>query len=144
MKMRREMKAIHIKGSDYLTSEQQKGVALHLSTYDIPTEVRADFDETSGVLHIFFDYIDQERTQTRPQKLADHFCVKLGQNSGKILGFEVQVKKYDVKEVLVTISKAVKAEIPRLKRFNQKANYEIVSSVLSRKRDDLVEAAAAP
>lgn len=131
----------------YLTDAKTRGLGLHLSSYDVPRTGKVDFDKLAGVLNIDFEYIDQEPFSER--ELADHIYVKVGKNSGKIIGFAIPVERYKIGEVRLTISNALEAvdraleqKIPKLKRFNQRENYELVRSVLNQNRS-LMEATAA-
>lgn len=136
------MTAIQIQADDYLTSHRARGLALRLSTYDIPRSARAEFDEKAGVLHILFDYIDHEPSRTQRLTAAEHTCVKVGKHSGKILGFEISTEKYKIKEVLVMVGKALEDQIPHLSRYNEQENYRFVNTVLEKLGPPLAEAAA--
>jgi uncharacterized protein YuzE len=102
--------------------------------------VEGKLDKSTGVFHIFFKYLDQE--EAIPKKLDDEITLKVGKNSGKILGLEIQVHKRGVHQIALQIKKAVQSEIPNLRKFNQRANYEVVSSVLDHKRDSIFSESA--
>jgi hypothetical protein len=138
------MKPIEIRVSEFLTEKKVNGIAVHLSTYDVPRGARAGFDQKSGILNLAFDYIDEE--PARQHALTDHIAVNVGKNSGKILGLQVSVAKYKIGEVHVNFEKALEEvdralveEIRHLKRANQSANYELVRSVLNESRSVVAE-----
>jgi hypothetical protein len=108
----------------------------------VPREfgVEGTFDK-DGILHIFFRYLDQEEAVTKV--ISSKLRMKLGKHSGKILGFEVETTKHDIKEITLNIDQAIQRELPRLTKFNQRANFEVIKSVIDRHRDALQELAFA-
>ena len=130
------MNRVLIKADEYqlIGQEAGKGYLIQLSPYDIPKEVSAQKDP-DGVFHVFLKYLDDEPAETRD--LNERLKMKVGKNSGKILGFEVQVDKYDVHEVALQINEAVDQELSHLTKFNQKANYQVVQAVLNDNREPL-------
>ncbi len=133
----------------YVTEAKTRGLGLHLSSYDVPRTGKVDFDKRTGVLNIEFEYIDQEPVIDGEQ--IDHIYVKVGKNSGKIIGIAIPVQKYKIGEVRLTVSNALEAvdraleqKISKLKRFNQRENYELVRSVLNQNRSVMEATAAAP
>ncbi len=115
-------------------------IELSLSPYDLPREVEGRLDKATAIFHIFFRYLDQE--EAVPKRLNDTITMKIGKNSGKILGFEIQVEKLGIQEIAVQITHAVQSEIPHLTKFNQKANFEVIRSVLDRNKDSIFSEAA--
>lgn len=110
-------------------------IELSLSPYDLPREVEGKLDKSTGVFHILFRYLDQEPAVAR--QIDDEITINVGKNSGKILGFEVQVRKGGIRQIELQTTRAVENEIPRLQRVNQKANFEVVRSVLESRRDSI-------
>lgn len=127
-----------IKAEEYqlIGKESGRGVSIELSPYDMPREVEGRFDKEEGVLHIDFKYLDQEEALLK--KIGDSLKMKVGKHSGKILGFEVSVTEHNIKKVeLMTVQQmdeAIDNAIPDLPRFNQRANYKVVKSILDQKR----------
>lgn len=135
------MSVITLKAKEYqvLAQETEKGYSIELSAYDIPREVEGKLDPKSGVFHIDFKYLDQEEAVVK--KLTDELNMKLGRYSGKILGFEVEVAEHGINNVTLKLAQAVQAEISKeisnLRKFNQKANYKIIQSILKRKQEPI-------
>jgi len=143
------MKPIKIAAEAYRTDESHKGLALYLSTYDVPRQARADFDAKAGVLRIRFDYVDAEPAKIEP--LTRDSDVLLGKHSGKILGFDVRVNEHRIHEVTLKVSQvlqdlsnALDSRIAQLSRVNQKMNHALVRKLMAdrRNRASFVEAAA--
>ena len=141
------MRAVRIKIPEPST-DTARVLGLELAGYDIPRSASSCFDESTGILRIDFEYIDTE--PEREAKLTDHVSVRLGRNSGKILGLVIEAKKHGISEVRVSISNALEEvdqalgeKIPHLKRFNQQANYRLVKSVLNQNSAIVAQTAAA-
>lgn len=128
------MSLVTIRAEEYekVGQETAKGYSIELAPYDIPREVEGKLDKEMGVLHIDFKYVDKE--DFVPKQLNERLTVKVGKYSGKILGFDVAVKKYDIQEVALILTQAVDDEIPKLTKYNQRANYKVIRSVLDRNR----------
>jgi hypothetical protein len=124
------MKAIKITASEYKRSSESgsTGLSIQLSPIDIPREIVSRFDKETGILHIDFQYSDNEECISK--SFNDKVNTKVGKHSGKILGFEIKVAKYDIGELAVTIETAVEKELPRLAKFNERENYKIINSLV--------------
>lgn len=128
------MGSIMLRSEDYriIGRETDHGYSLELSAYDIPREVKATYDQPGGILHIDFVYLDNE--ESVPKNLSATLRMKVGKHSGKILGFELEVEKYEIHTVNLTLQRAVEAEIPKMKPFNQRANFQVIRSILERQQ----------
>ena len=140
------MSRVIIKAEEYrlIGTESDKGYSIELSPYDMPREVEGSFDKESGVFHILFKYLDREEAVIK--EISESLKMKLGKYSGKILGLEIEVRKGNIREIaLVTvqeIDRAIEVELPRLKKYNEKANYKVVKSVIHRNREPIFGALA--
>jgi hypothetical protein len=129
------MSTVKVTPSDVRSSETDKGILIELSPYDIPRTVKGTFDKQAGVFHIDFEYPDKEESQSR--SFNHKLNIKVGKHSGKILGFEIKVAKFDIKEIALTIQAAVDEQLPRLEKFNERENYKLVSSLVQRHKEPL-------
>lgn len=132
-------KKIQLHAQDYMTDSNKRGLLLQLSVYDVPRLLTSDFDEKTGVLKIEFQYLDQEPART--EDLQNHLSLRVGKESGKIIGIDVPVEKFRIEEVLIGISHRLRDRADALPRQNQRSNYEFVSSVLDANKQSLAEAA---
>ncbi len=126
-------------------TESGKGYSIQLSPYDMPKEVEARFDKDSGTFHILFRYLDEEEAVTK--EISETLRMRVGKHSGKILGFEIEVARLNIKAIaLVTVQQvdqAIESELPRLTKYNQKANYRVVRSVIDKNQEPIFGALAA-
>lgn len=88
------MSVIQIKGEKYDLREKDsgKGYSIELSYFDMPQEVEGKYEKEKGIFHIDFHYPDKEEAIFKP--IGEDLRIKVGKKSGKILGFEVEVKKF--------------------------------------------------
>jgi hypothetical protein len=137
------MGRVTIKAEEYqlVGSESDRGVSIELSPYDLPREVEASFDKHAGVLHLTFKYVDEEEAVSK--EMRHSLKMKVGKHSGKILGFEIPVTERNIKKVELQLDEAIDSALPTLRRFNQKANFKVVKSILDRKRDPIFSSLAA-
>jgi hypothetical protein len=140
------MKSVIIRPEDYITKESRAGVHLFLSLYDVPREMRGNYDEQTKEFRIDFVYSDAEASSPTP--LDDKITMLVGKNSGKILGFVVHTEKlpnltisFGLKRTIQDIVGGVRKRAEGLKTFNQKENYRLIESVLEKNRDSLSAAA---
>ena len=128
------MGLVRIRAEEYAPKEEYTGkkMSIELSPYDIPREVKGELDRQSGIFHIYFQYPDKEESVTND--LNEKLSIKVGKYSGKILGFEVKVVKYDINELVLIIVSAVDQQIPKIKRFNELENYKLIRSVVKREQ----------
>ncbi len=131
------MTRVTIKAEEYelVGSESQRGLRIELSPYDLPREVETRYDKEAGVLHIDFQYVDQEEAVQK--EMRNSLKMKVGKHSGKILGFEIPVTERNIRKVEVQLDEAIDSALQTLHRFNQKANYRVVKSILDRKREPI-------
>src|SRR5437870_9940540 len=73
------------------THENIRGVDITvvMSTYDVPEAVRGNYDESLKRFVIEFRYIGDEPYTCREQ--ADNIALRIGKNSGRLYGIEVNV-----------------------------------------------------
>jgi len=128
------MGSITLKSEDYqvIGRKTDHGYSIELSAYDIPQEVKVGYIQKDGILHIDFTYLDNEESISKD--LSSKSRMKVGKHSGKILGFELEVEKYEINTVNLTLQRAVEAEIQKVKPFNQRANFQVIRSILDRQQ----------
>lgn len=132
------MNVVKITASEYTTSQQEgdptKGLSIRLSPLDIPLEIKGSL-LNDGVFHIDFVYPDKEESTSRV--FNEQVSVKIGKHSGKILGLEIKFLKHDIKEMLLTLDAAVKKELPRLAKYNERENYRLINRLVQAHREPL-------
>lgn len=141
------MARVIIREEDYRPQgkESGRGLVIELSPYDMPREVETKYDKDSGVLRLDFKYVDQEEALNKDA--GPGLKMRVGKYSGKILGFEFSASEQNIKKVkLVAIQQvdmAIDNALPNLQKFNQRANYKVVRSILDRKREPILASLAA-
>ncbi|HKZ39938.1 MAG TPA: hypothetical protein VJ044_03200 [Candidatus Hodarchaeales archaeon] len=131
------MTLVKIKAEEFTGPKEDagKGLSIELSPYDIPRDVKGLYEKESGIFHIDFQYPDNE--EFVPKRWNDKVTIKSGKYSGKILGFEVKVDKYDITKLALTIISAVDKQIESLQKFNEKENYKLIRSVVDKQREPI-------
>ena len=121
--------------SNLRENEPGHGYSIQLSYFDMPQEVEGKLDKTKGIFHITFHYPDKEEGRLKP--LSSGVQMNVGKHSGKILGFEVEIKKSDIREVSLRIPQMVHDASSKITKINQKKNYSIVQKVLNEFKEPL-------
>lgn len=117
------------------------GQSFGLSAFDVPRSAACQFDRGTKRLVIRFMYPDDE--SGRRATLTEGVTAEVGRHSGKILLIAVDVPRHaDESAVVRLIQKALTKQIPNLTRFNEKANYELVSSAIFENRSDVAKCVA--
>jgi len=128
------MSTVKIKAEEYVTTTDDDGIKLSLSPYDVPREIKPAYNNATGILSIDFIYIDEEKPHPQTQGILDSVTMRVGQHSGKILGFDIDTRRYrNLTEICFEISH-IAATTPGLK-FNQRENYRVVGSILNANKD---------
>jgi hypothetical protein len=119
--------------------DREQHLGFHLSTFDIPLDATADIDKAAGLVTFRFKYVDDEAPGPS-QKLTDDIYIDVGRNSGKLLAVRINCKRYPAGQVHVKFHKAMD-EIDRAfgrtaknLKTHQRANYELVRSVIDENR----------
>src|SRR5690606_22213962 len=73
-------------------TEEARSVRIELSVspYNVPQQVRGQFDQAKRLFVIDFQYIDDE--PTRSMKVDDHVIASVGRKSGRVYSLAVDVK----------------------------------------------------
>jgi hypothetical protein len=107
--------------------------------------VEAAYEKESGVLRLDFNYVDQEEAISK--EVGHGLRMKVGKHSGKILGFDFDVEEHNINKIqlkaIQEVDQVIDAALPKLRKFNQLANYRIVRSILDRKREPILASLAA-
>ena len=125
-------------------TRRQDGVhiSVSVSPYDVPDAVRGMFDRSIDRFLIEFRYLSQEEWSRR--KHDDYISLRVGKNSERIYGIEIDVKGLQAKAVglRVQLAKLVNraiddelADVPGSQP--RQANYELAKSVISDRRESL-------
>jgi hypothetical protein len=111
-------------------------IAVSLSPYDIPDAVRGRFESRLGRFVIEFSYIEAEKWDLHPHR--EGLFLRVGKNSGRLYGIEVDVKQHHGQPIALTmrlpklVSKAIDAELAQNRKADSRQeNYELAKSVLS-------------
>lgn len=127
------MSSVALRAEDYqqVGQESSEGYSVELSSYDIPREISIEAD-AGHVVRIYFKYAAVEEAAEQNKELTEHIRMSVGKHSGKILCIEIDSAGFDSKQTAVAIRRHLNDMIPSLAKFNQRANYKVISSVLDR------------
>jgi hypothetical protein len=129
---------IQVDPSQYERLPEQADVRFEVfvSPYDIPERVRGRYDEAEKRFVIEFEYIVDE--EFKRKAINRHLYARVGKQSGRILGFEVDGDLLRARHVAVDL-KMFEDAIDRLspKRNRPERNYEITKRILEGKSDEL-------
>ena len=89
-------------------------IEVHMSPYDIPDAVRGEYNKYTNRFVIEFRYIGEE--PWRAQTIAEHVVARIGKNSGRIYGLEVNVDALKASSVEFALLPAITEGIDRLAR----------------------------
>lgn len=125
------MSSVALRAEDYQSVGQQsgEGYSVTLSPYDIPKEISVGIGEP-GVVFIRFKYDDEEEAAEKSKELNPHVKLWVGKHSGKILSIQSDTEVFSADKSAV-IPQSIAEAIPQLNKFNQQANYRVISSILS-------------
>lgn len=123
-------------------------VDLFLSPYQIPQKVRGSYDPSSGRLLIEFRYMVDEAYHV--ERIADHVWARLGDHSGRVVGFEVDVDQLRASSVTLSVPEPANDAYDALVRTWQSwtaqsvaganvENYHVTAKVLADKHDEVLE-----
>lgn len=103
-------------------------VALSLSAYDVPRTVTVSRDQ-QGSWRIGFEYIDNEGGDGR--RIGNDVDLYVGRKSGKILAIETKFHAPPASNQVPTlIADALRSEVPKVQRDNQRLNYRLVERIV--------------
>lgn len=110
-------------------------IELSVSPYDIPSEVRGDFDEGRRRFVIEFKYLQDEPWILRASE--PHVALRIGKHSHRLYGVEVDVNALNAKQVSLKVKarEEVNAAIEGLAEregSNAFVNYKAVESILQK------------
>jgi hypothetical protein len=123
-----------------LTEEGGVTVELTISPYDLPHHVRGEYDKSKNRFVIEFQYIQEEPYTL--QASGDSVDVRVGKNSNRVYGFEIDTDALKADEVVLRVrarervNKALEdfVEASRPSR-RPRDNYQAVKSILQKKPD---------
>ncbi|MDR3724227.1 MAG: hypothetical protein P4K83_07035 [Terracidiphilus sp.] len=72
-------------------------VSYHVAPHDVPKAVRGGYDKSTDHFVIELRYLDCESFKS--QKLDEYVTLRLGENSKRLLGIELNIKKFGVSRV---------------------------------------------
>jgi len=125
-----------------LSHETHGGVEiiLSLSPYDLPDAVRGLFDKHKDKFIIEFRYIQEEKLRTiGSDELNDLISLRIGRNSGRLYGIEVNVNKAKANAVAHTIRTInyMLDFIINQPDFKRKDNFNVAKKLLNSKCDSI-------
>lgn len=126
-------------------SEVIRGVEVTVlaSPYDVPDAVRGRYDEDQRRFIIEFRYFDEEEWW-RDEK-DKHLALRIGRNSGRLLGIEINVDALKANEVKLqlAIPRLVSKAIERLRddpdRARKRDHYKIAGQVIAHQQNQLLD-----
>ncbi|MGQ0814841.1 MAG: hypothetical protein ACT4O1_10305 [Gemmatimonadota bacterium] len=117
---------------------------VFVSPYDVPEAIRGRYDERKKRFLIEFKYIQNEPWRLQPQD--DHVALRLGENSGRLQGIEVDVVALKAAHIKLDLINRVERTIERAasghgiaaaqKRIPED-NYHIALDVIETKKDEI-------
>jgi hypothetical protein len=117
-------------------------ISVALSPYEIPDAVRGVFDSTLKQFVVEFRYLAQEAWL--PRRHDDYITLRVGKNSGRIYGIEIDVIAMKAKAVGLTmhlpkmVNRAIDKELRTVEgRARRETNYQLAKSAISDERDML-------
>lgn len=105
------------------------------SPYDVPSAVRARYDEETGRLLIEFQYITQEPEPVIAIPIDGHHSFYLGRKSRRIRSVDLDVHRYDQRRVAREIQQAI--ESLSLSKVANEANRQIAMRAIQGKAGKL-------
>lgn len=122
---------------------QIRGVEINvlLSPYDVPRAVRGYYDNGIDRFVIEFSYLEDEPWSRSSQD--PNIALRIGKNSQRLLGIEVNVKAVEAEavELKMHVAAAVSKAIEHLaSQHNRKeASYEVAKNVIADRQGQLFE-----
>jgi hypothetical protein len=136
--------------SDELNPERQENirgveVSVFYAPYDVPIAVRGYYDNNLKRFVIEFQYTEPE--QYKVKRDVEHIYVRVGKESQRLYGFEIDVDALNVNEVSLRVAyRELKAALNNLIREplspRRKGNYQVISDALTANRDKVFSALA--
>lgn len=118
--------------------EHEGGVTIEMSVspYDVPNEVKGDFDKESKRFLIEFKYLQDE--PWKRESHGEHVFLRVGKHSHRLYGIEVDVTALGTDSVELKVqarervNSALEAISHRHTHSNELVNYKAVESVLQK------------
>jgi len=111
-------------------------VNVFMSPYDVPEAVRGRYDVAVGRLLIEFKYFDEEKPVV-DEPHGDHIVLRVGKNSGRLLGIQLDADALKAKQVgLRVFVEQVRKAINELSNTRSKdpsriRNYQVTEEVIT-------------
>src|SRR5437899_1407154 len=105
------------------------GVKVFVSPYNVPEAVRGHYDEKARKVFVDFKYLDDEKESEEHQ--GERVAFRVGKNSGRLLGIQVDVAALKVKDnVAVAVIALIAAAIQKIQAkpktdVSRLDNYEV-------------------
>lgn len=119
-------------------------VELSMSPYDVPVAFRGYYDESIERLVIEFRYIGQESWSREPSE--EHFWVRIGDNSGRLHGIEIDVNALKAKVIrlqMQVLAEDTEEAIDHFMKHRTKPsrwrNYRAAKDVISSHQADIFQ-----
>jgi len=121
-----------------------RGVRINvfLSPYDIPQAIRGQYDQQIGQFLIEFKYMEDEPIVRDQKDLA--LVLRIGKNSGRLFGIEVDVDKLKASHVNLAmylqnmVSQALHKRLEQLPSGSSThRNYDLASDIIKERQADL-------
>ncbi len=137
------MATIRVRPEDYkdVGEELSDGSSLELSPYDMPRLIETYYNRPENTLEIYFTYANEENAvretlYSPPEAIS--IIVTKGKHSGKILGLSLQIPPSDLNRLSHIIEPALEKARHENKKFNERANYAVIASILERQQNNII------
>jgi len=126
--------------------ERIRGVQINvlLSPYDVPLAVRGYFDKSLDRFVIEFKYLGDEPEAKRKLKQDENITLRVGQNSRRLLGIEVNVHRMEVRAVGLqmrvarVIKEALEDFVAREGTKPRSSSYRVAKAVIAERERELL------
>jgi hypothetical protein len=111
-------------------------IRVSASAFDVPRSIMVERDVVRHLLKIVFQYIDQEPSVE--STVGPDLVVRLGQNSKKVLAFEMKGTPERARDITFRVVDGVEAQLKNATKDNQRLNYRMIRSVIQNKLEALL------
>lgn len=112
-------------------------IEVQVSPYDIPEAVRGEYSKELSKFVIEFKYIGEEPFDLKGHQ--QHVALRIGKNSGRLYGIEIDVDALKVSEVRVRVTNAIDSLIRQPPINDRLNNYRLAGAAFAEASDRLFQ-----